>query len=146
MIEVRAEILIQRPVEEVFEFSAALDKLPLWLDGCKNAWSPDGDGRSVGSRIIHEDEFMGQTFEAKFDVLECEDNKRAVFEAISGPFRGVSEENFTADGDDTIVEIRVKGDPAGFLKALGFMAKRQAQSQLDRSLDNLKRVMEEENV
>ena len=145
MIEVRAERVIKRPVEEVFEFTADLDKLPLWLDGCKKAWSPDGDGRSVGSRIVHTDEFMGQTFEAKFDVLEWEDNKRAVFEAISGPFRGISEENFEADGDDTIVEIRVKGEPAGFLKAVGFMAKRQAQSQLNRSLDNLKRVMEEEN-
>ena len=142
MIDVRGEQRIERPLEEVFEFMADLDKLPLWLDGCKKAWSPDGDGRGVGARIIHEDEFMGQTFEAKFDVIEWEDNERTVFEAISGPFRGTSEENFEADGDETIVEIRVKGEPAGFLKAVGFMAKRQAQAQLNRSLDNLKRVLE----
>ena len=142
MIDVRGERRIDLPVEEVFEFMADLDKLPLWLAGCRKAWSPDGDGRSVGARIIHEDEFMGRTFEAKFDVVEWEDDKRAVFEAVSGPFRGTSEENFEADGDATIVEIRVKGEPAGFLKAVGFMAKRQAQAQLDQSLDNLKRVLE----
>ena len=142
MIDVRGERRIGRPVEEVFEFMADLDKLPLWLAGCRKAWSPDGDGRTVGARIIHEDEFMGRTFEAKFDVVEWEDDKRAVFEAVSGPFRGTSEENFEADGDATIVEIRVKGEPAGFLKAVGFMAKRQAQAQLDRSLDNLKRALE----
>lgn len=142
MIDVRGERRIDRPVEEVFEFMADLDKLPLWLAGCRKAWSPDGNGRSVGARIIHEDEFMGRTFEAKFDVIEWEDDKRAVFEAVSGPFRGTSEENFEADGDATIVEIRVHGEPAGFLKAVGFMAKRQAQAQLDRSLDNLKLVLE----
>jgi carbon monoxide dehydrogenase subunit G len=143
MIDVSGEQTIERPVQEVFEFMADLDKLPLWLDGCRKAWSPDGDGRNVGARIIHEDEFMGQTFEAKFDVLEWEENSRAVFEAISGPFRGTSEETFSSDGDDTVVVIRVRGEPAGFLKAVGFMAKRQAQAQLNRSLDNLKRVLEE---
>lgn len=143
MIDVQGQRRIEKPVEEVFEFMADLDKLPLWLDGCRRAWSPDGDGRSVGARIVHEDEFMGRTFEAKFNVLEWESNERAVFEAVSGPFRGVSEESFESDDDETIVSIRVKGEPAGFLKAVGFMAKRQAQAQLDRSLDNLKRVLEE---
>jgi carbon monoxide dehydrogenase subunit G len=142
VIDVSGERRIERPLEEVFDFMADLDKLPLWLDGCRKAWSPDGDGRSVGARIIHEDEFMGQTFEAKFDVVEWEENKRAVFEAVAGPFRGTSEEIFEGDGDGTIVVIRVRGEPAGFLKAIGFMAKRQAQAQLERSLDNLKRVLE----
>lgn len=122
---------------------ADLDKLPLWLDGCKRAWSPDGDGRSVGSEIYHEDEFMGQTFEARFEVVEWEHNRRMVFKAVSGPFRGLSEEDFQDDFGDTRVEIRVSGEPAGFLKAVSFMAKRQGQAQLDRSLANLKRVLEE---
>ena len=142
MIDVSGKQRIDRPLEEVFDFMADLDKLPEWLDGCRKAWSPDGDGRSVGARIVHEDEFMGRTFEAKFNVIEWAENERTVFEAVSGPFRGTSEETFEADGDATIVTIRVRGEPAGFLKAVGFMAKRQAQVQLSRSLDNLKRVLE----
>ena len=145
MIDVRSERLIERPLEEVFDFMADLDKLPMWLDGCKKAWSPTGEAREVGARVIHEDEFMGQTFEAQFDVVEWEDNRRMIFEAVSGPFRGLSEEDLHSEGDDTVVEIHVSGDPAGFLKAVpSFMASRQAQAQLDRSLDNLKRILEED--
>lgn len=142
-MEVKAERLIERPLDEVFEFMADLDKLPQWLDGCKKAWSPSGDARQVGSRVVHEDEFMGRSFEAHFDVVEWEHNRRMVFEAVSGPFRGLSEEDFVADGDDTLVTIRVTGEPAGWLKAVGWMASRQAQVQLDRSLDNVKAVLEE---
>ncbi|MDQ4144129.1 MAG: SRPBCC family protein [Actinomycetota bacterium] len=135
-------ITVERPLDEVFEFAADLDSLPLWLEGCKKAWSPDGDGRSIGSEILHEDEFMGRSFEARFEVVEWEHNRRMVFKAVSGPFRGLSEEDFYDESGDTRVEIRVSGEPAGFLKALGFMAKRQGQAQLERSLDNLKRVLE----
>ena len=122
---------------------ADLDKLPLWLDGCKRAWSPDGEARSIGAEVVHEDEFMGSTFEARFTVVEWEHNKRMVFEATSGPFRGLSEEDFYDEGAGTRVVIRVSGEPVGFLKATGFMAGRLAKSQLERSLDNLQRVLEE---
>ena len=144
MIDVRGDILITRPVTEVFEYAADLDNLPQWLDGCRKAWSPDGDGRSVGAEIVHEDEFMGRRFEARFEVLEWVDCERIVSRAISGPFRGLSEETFHDESGDTRIEIHVTGEPAGFLKAVGFMAKRQAQAQIDRSLDNLKRVLEDE--
>lgn len=142
MVDVRGERLIDRPLPEVFEFMADLDKLPLWLDGCKKAWSPDGEARSVGAEVVHEDEVMGQTFEARFTVVEWEHHRRMVFEATSGPFRGLSEEDFLDEGDATRVAIRVTGEPTGFLKAAGFMAGRMAKAQLDRSLDNLKRVLE----
>ena len=143
MIDVRGERVIGRPRAEVFEFMADLDKLPLWLDGCKKAWSPDGEARSVGARVVHEDEFMGRTFEARFNVVEWEDDERMVFEAVAGPFRGLSEEDFHEEGDGTRVVIHVTGEPAGFLRAVGFMAARQAKAQLERSLDNLKRLLEE---
>ena len=135
--------MVGRPVDEVFDFMADLDKLPLWLDGCRKAWSPDGEARSVGARVVHEDQFMGRTFEAHFTVAEWEENKRMVFEATAGPFRGLSEEEFFDEGADTRVVIRVTGEPAGFLKAMGLMAGRMAKTQLERSLDNLQRVLEE---
>lgn len=144
MIDVRGDVVIARPVDEVFEFAADLDKLPQWLHGCKKAWSPDGDGRSAGAEIVHVDEFMGRTFEARFEVLEWEDCKRIVSRAVSGPFRGISEETFHDESGRTRIEIHVTGEPAGFLKAMGFMAKRQARVQIDRSLENLKRVLEED--
>lgn len=143
MIDVRAERLIERPVEEVFEFAASLADLPSWLAGCRKAWSVSGDPQSEGARVAHEDEFMGTRFETEFEVVEWQPDARMVFRAISGPMRGLSEETFEADGDDaTIVRIHVTGELSGPLKAAGWIARRAAQMQLDTSLDNLKRVLE----
>ena len=143
MIDVRAERVIERPVEEVFEFMAQLEELPTWLSGCRRAWSVSGDPRAPGGRVAHEDEFMGTRFETQFDVIEWVDNERMVFEAISGPMRGRSVETFEADGDDaTIVSIHVTGELSGPLKAANWIARRAAQAQLDESLDNLKDLLE----
>jgi uncharacterized protein YndB with AHSA1/START domain len=143
VIEVSAERVIERPVEEVFEFMARLEELPSWLAGCRRAWSVHGDPRVAGSRVAHEDEFMGTRFETQFDVIEWVDNERMVFEAISGPMRGRSVETFEPDGDDaTIVRIHVTGELSGPLKAANWIARRAAQTQLDESLDNLKDLLE----
>lgn len=143
MIDVRAERVIERPVEEVFEFMARLEDLPSWLVGCRRAWSVQGDPREPGSRVAHEDEFMGKRFETQFDVLEWVPNERMVFEAVSGPMRGRSVETFEPDGDDaTIVRIHVAGELGGVLKAGSWIARRAAQAQLEESLDNLKDLLE----
>lgn len=143
MIDVTAERLIERPLEEVFEFMAELDELPSWLAGCRRAWSVHGDPRTPGSRVAHEDEFMGTRFETQFDVVEWVDNERMVFEAISGPMRGRSVETFEPDGPEaTIVTIHVTGELSGPLKAANFIARRAAQAQLEESLDNLKDLLE----
>jgi uncharacterized protein YndB with AHSA1/START domain len=144
-MDVVAETEIERPVEEVFAYMSKLDNVPEWLDGCKKVWELEGDSEAVGGKVAHLDEFMGREFEAHFEVLEWEPNKRMVFEAISGPFRGTSEETLEDQGDTTIVTIRIKGDPAGFLKVLSFGAKRMAQQQIERSLDNLKEILESDN-
>jgi uncharacterized membrane protein len=144
-MDVQSEIVIDRPRDEVFEYMAKLENVPEWLDGCKKVWVLSGDPEAVGGKVAHLDEFMGQEFEAHFEVVEWEPKERMVFEALSGPFRGTSEETLEDEGDDaTLVRIRVKGDPAGFLKMLSFGAKRMAQQQIERSLDNLKDILEGE--
>lgn len=143
MIEVSAERTIERPLEEVFAYMADLDKLPLWLAGCRRAWTVSGDPCAVGGRVAHEDEFMGQRFETQFDVVGWETNESMTFEAISGPMRGRSHETFEPDGPDaTRVRIEVTGELSGPLKAAAWIARRAAQAQLDRSLDRLKEVLE----
>jgi len=145
VIDVRSSREITRALPEVFEFMADLDKLPLWLDGVKEAKSISGDPREVGALIAHENEFMGQTFESRFEVLDWQDNSCMIFRVLSGPLRGESRETFEAiDGQTTRVEIQVVGDVVGLFKAGRWIAGRAAQVQLDRSLDNLKELLEAE--
>jgi carbon monoxide dehydrogenase subunit G len=144
-VEVVSELVIDRPRDDVFEYMSKLDNVPEWLDGCKKVWVLEGDSEAVGGKVAHLDEFMGREFEAHFEIIEWEPKRKMVFEAVSGPFRGTSEELLENEGDGTLVTIHVMGSPAGFLKLLGFGAQRMAQQQIDRSLENLKEILEGES-
>jgi uncharacterized membrane protein len=143
MIEVHASVDIARPSGEVFSFITNLDTLPTWLEGVKEARSLSPDPTQVGARVSHTNEFMGQTFETEFEVLEWDEGRCAVFKVLSGPIRGESHQTFESAGQGaTRVSISVHGDGAGFLKLGNFIAKRAAQRQLDNSLRKAKRILE----
>ena len=142
MIDLNASELIERPVPEVFDFVSDLDSLPEWLEGCKRAWALSDNPTEVGARVAHLDEFMGKQFEAHFEILEWVRNEKRVFQAISGPFRGRSEETFYDEDGATRIETRVTGNPAGPLGLGSWLVGRTIKDQLERSLANLKRVME----
>jgi uncharacterized membrane protein len=143
MIKVVASVDIERPVHEVFSFITDLETLPIWLEGVKEARSLSPDPTALGARVAHVNEFMGQTFETTFETVEWDQGRCAVFKVLSGPIRGESRQVFDeVPSGGTRVSIQVTGDGTGFLKLGNFIAKRAAQRQLDRSLENAKRVLE----
>jgi carbon monoxide dehydrogenase subunit G len=143
VIDLTASEYIERSVEDVFGFVSDLDSLPRWLEGCRKAWSLSDDPTEIGARVAHLDVFMGKEFEAHFEVVEWVPNEKRVFEAISGPFRGQSEETFYDEDGGTRIETRVTGNPVGPLGLGSWLVGRTIKGQLERSLANLKRVLEE---
>lgn len=143
MINVRASVDIARPIDEVFAYMTRLAELPRWLHGVKEVKPLSPDPTAIGSRVRHTNEFMGKRFQSVFEVLEWRDMECTVFEVISGPLRGTSTQRFeTIGAAATRVTIEVVGDGTGPLKLGNFIAKRAAQRQVDRSLDNVKALLE----
>ncbi len=142
-IDVKGSIDIKRPREEVFAYMTDLGELPRWLDGVREARPLSPDPTAIGSQVCHTNEFMGQTFQSVFEVLEWHDNEYTVFKVISGPLRGESRQRFEAlSAGATRVTINVIGDGTGPLRLGNFIAKRAAQRQVDRSLVNAKEILE----
>jgi hypothetical protein len=97
----------------------------------------------VGARVRHDNEFMGQTFESIFEVLEWEPNASVVFSVLGGPLRGESHEGFERLADNlTRVSIRVTGEGMGVLRFGNLVASLTAKRQLERSLAAAKRLLE----
>ena len=143
MSDVGASEIIRAPVHEVFETMSRLETLPEWLVGCVEAWPVTDDPYRVGGRVGHVDEVMGQRFEAHYEVVAWEEGRCFVFETLSGgPFRGVSEVTFSADGGSTKVEIRIKGELRGAFRYAYWAARKVAQKQLVESVQNAKRMIE----
>ena len=144
MIEVEANTEIARPVDEVFTFMTDLGTLPQWLEGVREARALTGDPNAVGGRVAHVNEFMGQTFESTFETLEWQPCRSTVFKVLTGPLRGESHQRFEElSKNRTRVSIFVTGDGSGLLKLGNFIAKRAAKRQMERSLANAKRLLED---
>ena len=142
-IDVQGTIEIARPLSEVFAYMTDLEELPKWLEGVREARPLSPDPTAIGSQVCHTNEFMGQTFQSVFEVLEWRENERTIFKVISGPLRGESRQRFEAAGEgSTRVTIKVVGDGTGPLKLGNFIARRAAQRQVDRSLVNVKKILE----
>lgn len=143
MIKVRGSIEIERPLADVFAYMTTIDELPRWLEGVREVKALSPDPTAIGSQVCHTNEFMGATFQSVFEVLEWEHNRSTVFKVISGPLRGESRQFFEPLGEDaTRVTIDVTGDGSGPLRLGNFIAKRAAQRQVDRSLTNVKELLE----
>lgn len=146
MIEERASCVIERPVAEVYELMADLDRVPQWVEGVREARAISGDPQSVGGKVAHVNEFMGRTFESTFEVLEWEPEHLMVFKVLSGPLRGESRETLEpVEEGSTRVTIEVTGDAAGPLKLLAGATGRAARRQLEASLRNLKALLERDD-
>lgn len=144
MIDVSATEIIDAPVEEVFHKMSRLETLPEWLVGCEKAWALSDDPYRVGGRVAHIDSVMGQTFEARYEVVEWEPNECFVFQTLSGgPFEGTSTMRFTPDGDSTRIEISISGRLKGAMSFGDWAARKVAQKQLSESVQNAKRLIEE---
>lgn len=145
MIVEKAARIIDARVDEVFEFMADLDRVPQWVAGVRQARVLEGDPCAVGGRVAHVNEFMGRTFESTFEVVEWMPNELMAFNVLSGPLRGTSRETLVAmSAETTKVEIEVEGDATGVFRFMGAIAGRAARQQLETSLDNLKKLIEQE--
>lgn len=141
-IEASGSIQINRPIEEVFDLLTDLERLPEWLVGVCEAFPVDGVPDQVGSVVGHKNAMLGRTFESRYAITVWEPGKRIASRAVKGPFSGTSEETFKAVEGGTLFSANVAGHLKGPFRALDRAARRVAQSQLDKSLQNAKALAE----
>lgn len=144
MIEERATRVIEAPLEEVFAVMSDFWRVPDWVAGVREVRVLSGDPHSLGGRVAHVNELMGRTFETTFEVVEWVPNEVMVFKVLSGPLRGESRETVEALGPrSTRVEVTVTGDVTGPFRLVRAVAARTARQQLENSLDNLQKLIEQ---
>lgn len=141
-IEFRRSVLIDAPVEKVFEFVSDVEQsgrfLPDVVDiddlgGGRVRWTVQGPG-GIGR------------FECDEQLIESVENERIIWGSTpEAPLRYVGEARFQPEGDATRLDVRLSYEPPGGLlahSAAAFLGL-DPKSQLDRSLNRIKRYLEE---
>ena len=118
-------ILLNRPIEVVFDYASHFERHPEWQTDLKAARF-DGPARAVA--VGSETRQMGPRVHTYgWRVSECAPPNRLGFETLSGPMRPTGLMVFRAEGDDTRVDFEMALNPRGWMRLLAPIIERRVR-------------------
>jgi len=144
MITIEQSVVINRPIEEVFEFVADQSKLPLWQSGVLESGVTSEGPMGVGTTYRYTFQLLGRKVETAGEITEYELNSRCSFKAQSGPFPLKGGFSFRAVNGGTRVTLAVEAEAAGFFKLAEPIGARMLNRQFETNFGNLKDLLEAE--
>ncbi len=116
-VDVRTEIVIERPRAEVAAYAADPDNAPRWYVNIRSVeWVTPAPLR-VGSRLAFVARFLGRRLAYTYEVVEFAPAERFVMRTTEGPFPMETTYAWESTGEgSTRMTLRNRGEPSGFSK------------------------------
>ena len=141
MAKVEANVVINRPMEEVFQFISVNENALLWQPGLLETMvtnDVNGSGRAWTDVV----ELLGRRLEIPFRVTDWQSDRKIAFQSTGGPIPMQGSYAFELAGDGTRVTFLLTGEPDGFFKLAEPVLMKILQRQWQTNLANLKDVLE----
>ena len=143
MIEVNSSVLVNQPIEKVFEFVTTPENDAQWYIGVESRDHTPGEPAGVGSTSQSEIRFLGVPVTVTWEVIEYEVPKKIAVKSIEGPVSVKAAYTFEAVGKgQTKVSVSGEAEVEGIFSIAEPLVERMAQRQWDASFENLKDVLE----
>ena len=84
MIRFETGVVINRPIDEVFEFVSDVENNPLWQSSIVEGKQTSPGSLGVGTKIMTISSYFGLQIKSDWVVVEYEPNKKYVAKSISG--------------------------------------------------------------
>jgi uncharacterized protein YndB with AHSA1/START domain len=141
MIKVEKSIVINKSVEEVFNFVIGADNYTKWQAEVQQVIE-GGPRNTVGSQFTEIRKFMGQEMRTTLELTEFVPNAKWAAKVVKGPVPYEVNMTFQSVDGGTKVTTCVDGEPKGFFK----LAEGMVAGQLEKSLADdelrLKEILE----
>jgi uncharacterized membrane protein len=144
MFRTDANIFINRPVEEVWNYFVNTENAPNWALGLKEAHNLTEGPTQLGTRCAWTQTFLGKSVDSTQEVIEFEPYKLITFKSVSGPFPIMYRYTFEPTAEGTKLTTFLEGEPGAFFKLAGPVLTIAGQRQMQHSLENLKDLVEAE--
>ena len=146
MARIEINLVINRPVEEVFAFVSNSENLPRWrstsLEVKKTSAGPLGMGSTFKGRFT----FLGRQFDGNVVVTGYEPNRVYTSKIAEGPFPLETGYTLEPIENGTHVAFVVEGAPGGFFKFAEPLVVSMAKRAYEADLHNLKDMLEAQAV
>jgi uncharacterized protein YndB with AHSA1/START domain len=143
MIKVQSSVLVDQPVERVFEFVTTPENDAQWYVGVESWDHSPGEPAGVGSTSQSKLRFLGIPIEVTWEVIGYEPPTKIDVKTIEGPVSVQAGYTFEAVSEgQTKVSVHGEADLVGVFDLAEPLVERMAQRQWHASLENLKDVLE----
>jgi uncharacterized membrane protein len=142
-VDVRTEVEIARPRDEVAAYAADPDNATAWYENIKAVEWKSPRPLAVGSQIAFVAQFLGRRIAYTYEVREFVPGSRLVMSTSEGPFPMETTYSWedTADGR-TRVTLRNRGEPSGFATVAAPLLAAAMRRANKKDLAHLKAILE----
>jgi uncharacterized membrane protein len=142
-VDVRTEVEIDRPRDEVTAYAADPDNAKSWYENIEAVEWKSQPPLAVGSRVAFVARFLGRRLEYTYEILELFPGRRLVMATAEGPFP--METTYTWEdipSGGTRMTLRNRGEPKGFSKVTAPVVAAAMRRANRKDLDRLKTILE----
>lgn len=141
MIKVEKSVVINKPVEDVFNFMTAEGNYAKWQAGVEQVIE-GGPRNTVGSQFTEVRKFMGQEMRTTLELTEFVPNSHWSAKVVKGPVPYAVIITLAPVDGGTRMTTCVEGEPKGFFKLAEGMVAGQLEKSLTEDGQKLKEILE----
>jgi len=142
-VDVKTEIVINRPRAEVAAFAGDPTNAPKWYVNIKAVEWKTPPPMAVGSRMAFVAQFLGRRLAYTYEVIALEPGERLVMSTAEGPFPMETTYTWRSESEGkTRMALRNRGEPAGFSRIVAPLMAGAMRRANRKDLERLKALLE----
>jgi carbon monoxide dehydrogenase subunit G len=138
-------LVINRPIEEVFAFISNAENLPRWRASALEVTRTSPDP-GIGSVFKARFSFLGRPFDGDLKIIAHEPHEKYGTKVVGGPFPLEARYTLEPAGNATQLTLVIEGEPGGFFKLAEPLVVSLAKRSYEADLHNLKDMLEAQAV
>lgn len=140
-MDVERSFVVDRPVEEVFDFLADFENTESWDPGTVETTRISGDG-GLGTRYRNVSTFMCRTVELEYETIAHDRPTHFVCRGVNGKTVATDHLSFTRDGERTLIHYRAVFDfPRSWGWVAGIVLRRPVEKLADETIEQIQQAL-----
>jgi uncharacterized protein YndB with AHSA1/START domain len=146
MAKFEINLVINRPIDEVFAFISNPENLPRWRASILEVQKDSSEPLGVGSVVRGRFTFLGRPFDGNLEIIAREPHRSYTTRMTEGPFPLEARYTLEPVEGGTRLTLAIQGEPGGFFKLAEPLVVSMAKRSYEADLHNLKEMLEAQAV